>query len=124
MKIIFLCELKVSKDDVEELDRMSQARHIVAFVQDSRAASSNCIDHLPQTSRQSGPGRIPTCNQTVMSGGIWISFVNLSAFSFEFDRVSYVSVTSDAKLVRLSDLSFTENIVSSATLAKSRMSGS
>jgi len=58
-----------------------------------------------------------------MSGGIWISFVNLSAFSFEFDRVRYVSVTSDAKLVRLSDLSFTENIVSPATFAKSRMSG-
>ena len=34
-----------------------------------------------------GPGRTRTCNQTVMSGGIMVIFVDSAAFSFEFDRV-------------------------------------
>ena len=34
-----------------------------------------------------GPGRTRTCNQTVMSDGILIGFVDFAAFSFSFDRV-------------------------------------
>jgi hypothetical protein len=41
-----------------------------------------------------GPGRTRTCNQTVMSGRISISFVDFPAFSFEFDRVRCVLVRS------------------------------
>jgi len=38
-----------------------------------------------------GPGRSRTCNQTVMSGGILVSFVDLAAFSFDFDLVCFGS---------------------------------
>jgi hypothetical protein len=41
-----------------------------------------------------GPGRTRTYNQTVMSDRISISFVDFSAFSFESDRVRYVSFRS------------------------------
>jgi hypothetical protein len=37
-----------------------------------------------------GPGRTRTCNQTVMSGRLSISFVDFAAFLFDFDRVRYV----------------------------------
>src|SRR5262249_19898825 len=37
-----------------------------------------------------GPGRTRTCNQTVMSGRISISFVDFAVFLFDFDRVRYV----------------------------------
>jgi hypothetical protein len=39
-----------------------------------------------------GPGRTRTCNQTVMSGRIEVSFVDWAAFSFDFDRVCCVSL--------------------------------
>ena len=37
------------------------------------------------------PGRTRTCNQTVMSGGIAIAFIDLVVFSFEFGWVRCVS---------------------------------
>ncbi|WP_128918632.1 hypothetical protein [Bradyrhizobium nanningense] len=40
-----------------------------------------------------GPGRTRTCNQTVMSGGLSVGFVDFAAFSFEFDLVGGVSFT-------------------------------
>jgi hypothetical protein len=40
-----------------------------------------------------GPDRTRTCNQTVMSGRIAISFVDFAAFSFDLDRVRCASFT-------------------------------
>ena len=42
--------------------------------------------------RNGGPGRTRTCNQTVMSDGISISFVDFPAVLFAFDRVCCVSL--------------------------------
>jgi hypothetical protein len=39
-----------------------------------------------------GPDRTRTCNQTVMSGGKLIGFVDYSAVLVESDRVRYVSI--------------------------------
>jgi hypothetical protein len=44
------------------------------------------------TLKAGGPGRTRTCNQTVMSGRIEVSFVDWAAFSFDFDRVCCVSL--------------------------------
>ncbi|CCD94893.1 hypothetical protein BRAO375_3780008 [Bradyrhizobium sp. ORS 375] len=41
-----------------------------------------------------GPGRTRTCNQTVMSGRISISFVDFPAFSYDFKAFRIVSFTS------------------------------
>jgi hypothetical protein len=34
-----------------------------------------------------GPGRTRTCNQTVMSGGIMVGFVDFVVFLVKFDRI-------------------------------------
>jgi hypothetical protein len=59
----------------------------------------HCIQATPDTLRplaaprvarrakRGGPGRTRTCNQTVMSGRISISFVDFATFSFDFARV-------------------------------------
>ena len=39
-----------------------------------------------------GPGRTRTCNQTVMSGGISIGFVDFAALLFDFDCVRCISI--------------------------------
>ncbi|WP_249139319.1 hypothetical protein [Bradyrhizobium japonicum] len=41
-----------------------------------------------------GPGRTRTCNLTVMSGVMKLSFVDFAVFSFEFDRVRHVLLMS------------------------------
>ncbi|KGJ67766.1 hypothetical protein BJA5080_01335 [Bradyrhizobium diazoefficiens SEMIA 5080] len=42
---------------------------------------------LAKRAKAGGPGRTRTCNQTVMSGGIWFSFVDLAVPLFGLDRV-------------------------------------
>jgi hypothetical protein len=48
---------------------------------------------LAKRAKAGGPGRTRTCNQTVMSGGISISFVDFAAFSIAFDGIRCVSIT-------------------------------
>jgi hypothetical protein len=49
---------------------------------------------LASRAKAGGPGRTRTCNQTVMSGGISISFVDFAGFSFDFGRVHCLSLRS------------------------------
>jgi hypothetical protein len=49
---------------------------------------------VARRAKRGGPGRTRTCNQTVMSGGITIGFVDLAVFLFQSDRVHCASVGS------------------------------
>jgi hypothetical protein len=49
---------------------------------------------LASRAKAGGPGRTRTCNQTVMSGGITIGFVDVAVFLSLFDRVRCASVGS------------------------------
>jgi len=60
---------------------------------DSLRSFRICETGLPGR-RRFGPGRPRTCNQTVMSGGRLIGFVDFSAVLVESDRVCCVSVRS------------------------------
>jgi hypothetical protein len=55
------------------------------------SAPRGCATPSPkERAKRGGPGRTRTCNQTVMSGRISISFVDFAAFLFDFDRVRCV----------------------------------
>jgi hypothetical protein len=78
--------LDVSKQHTNVGERLNAAGHwkIRKIIV---SANEDALLRTLTYQRCGGPGRTRTCNQTVMSGGISIGFVDFAAFSFVFDRV-------------------------------------
>ena len=66
----------------------SKIRKKIASANDN-GCSRTAADH-----QCGGPGRTRTCNQTVMSGGITMGFVDVAVFLSQSDRVRCLSVGS------------------------------
>ena len=84
----------VSKTACEHLRTFKRTKYLYKIGANINFMNGDGRLRTPADHRCGGPGRIRTCNQTVMSGRISVRFVDFAAFSSAFDRVCFRLVLS------------------------------